>query len=70
MTMSHPDAGQMHPTRQHSSLLLNVRDARGDRVVHAQEFLRPRGLAEDFEEREYPVYWIAELQALAVPGVL
>jgi hypothetical protein len=58
-------------TRQSAGgLLLNVRNARGDRVVHAQEFLRARELAEDFEERQYPVRWVADLQALAILGVL
>jgi hypothetical protein len=50
-------------------LLLKIRNARGDRVVHAQEFLRARGLPEDFEERQFPVYWIAELKALAILGL-
>jgi hypothetical protein len=58
-------------TRQSAGgLLLNVRNARGDRVVHAQEFLRARELAEDFEKRQYPVRWVADLQALAILGVL
>lgn len=57
-------------TRQSAGgLLLNVRNARGDRVVHAQEFLRARGLPDDFEERRFPVQWVAELKALAIPGL-
>ena len=50
-------------------MLLKIRNARGDRVLHAQEFLRARGVPEDFEERRFPVRWIAELSALAIMGM-
>jgi hypothetical protein len=50
-------------------LLLKVRNARGDRVVHAQEVLRARGLPEDFEERRFTVHWAGELKALAILGL-
>ncbi len=46
-----------------------IRNARGDRVLHAQEFLRKRGLPEDFEERRFPVRWDDALKALATGGV-
>jgi hypothetical protein len=48
-------------------LLLKIRNARGDRVVHAQEVLRAKGLPDDFEERRFPVHWVADLKALAIP---
>lgn len=50
-------------------LLLKLRNARGDRVLHAQEFFRGQGYVEDFEERNCPVIWRAELAALEIMGV-
>jgi hypothetical protein len=49
--------------------LLKIRNARGDRVVHAREQLRALGI-EDFESHELAVQWDAELAALAMvaPG--
>jgi hypothetical protein len=49
--------------------LLKIRNARGDRVVHAQEFLRAQGVPELFEDRRYAVRWIADLSALAIEGL-
>jgi hypothetical protein len=51
-------------------LLLKQRNARGDRVIHAQEFFRSRNLAEEFEVRSVPVRWSAEAAALVVGGLL
>jgi hypothetical protein len=50
--------------------LAKVRNARGDRVIHAREFLRELGIG-DFETHEVAVQWDAELAALAMvpPGV-
>ncbi len=49
-------------------LLLKQRNARGDRVIHAQEFFRDKGFLEDFEERTVPVQWSQESAALVVKG--
>ena len=50
-------------------MLLKIRNARGDRVLHAQEFLREQGVPEDFTERRFAVGWISELSALAITGL-
>ena len=50
-------------------LLLKVRNARGDRVVHAQEFFRSQGLLEDFEQRSFELRWSDESAALVVAGI-
>jgi hypothetical protein len=50
-------------------LLLKVRNARGDRVIQAQEFLRGLGLREDFSERRYPVRWRSDVAALEIVSV-
>lgn len=44
--------------------LLKVRNARGDRVVHADEFLNTLGLPAEAPERCVPVRWIAEMAGL------
>lgn len=51
-------------------LLLKQRNARGDRVIHAQEFFRNRNLPEAFEPRTVPVRWSREAAALVVAGLL
>lgn len=48
--------------------LLKVKNLRGDRVIHAQEFWRQHGLSEEFEERVYPVRWMSKRAALLVTG--
>ena len=50
-------------------ILLKVRNVRGDRVLHAAEFLREHGLAEDFAERRFSVAWLPELSALLILGL-
>jgi hypothetical protein len=50
-------------------LLLKQRNARGDRVIHAQEFFRCRDLPEEFELRTLPVHWSRESAALVVAGL-
>lgn len=50
-------------------LLLKVRNTRGDRVLHAQEFFRGHGYGEDFEKRVYPVELNVELAALEIIGI-
>jgi hypothetical protein len=47
-------------------LLLKVRNAHGDRVIHAQEFFRQNGYVEDFVERRCPLSWDSALSALVV----
>lgn len=47
-------------------LLLKVRNARGDRVIHAQEFFRQLGFVEDFVERRCRLSWDPALAALVV----
>ncbi|MBL8473951.1 MAG: hypothetical protein KF778_06460 [Rhodocyclaceae bacterium] len=50
-------------------LLLKLRNARGDRVIHAQEIFRRCGYRESFDE--YPVHarWSAESSALVLDGI-
>ena len=50
-------------------LLLNQRNARGDRVIHAQEFFRNKDLPEEFEMRTVPVHWSRDSAALVVRGL-
>ena len=50
-------------------LLLKQRNARGDRVIHAQEFLRGHGVAEQIEPRSMPVRWDEDSAALMIPGL-
>jgi len=50
-------------------LLLKQRNARGDRVIHAQEFFREHGFAEDFETRSLGVDWNPASAALVVRGL-
>jgi hypothetical protein len=50
-------------------LLLKQRNARGDRVIHAQEFFRAKNLPEDFELRKMPVHWSPRSAALVVSGL-
>lgn len=50
-------------------LLLKIRNARGDRVIHAQEFFREKGYLEDFQERIFPAHWDADAAALVIAAV-
>jgi hypothetical protein len=50
-------------------LLLNQRNARGDRVILAQECFRNRDFPEEFEMRTVPVYWRQDSAALIVRGL-
>lgn len=54
-------------------ILLKIRNARGDRVAHATEFLRALGIDADSPERSQSVRWISDiagllLEGLSVPG--
>ncbi|HKY92737.1 MAG TPA: hypothetical protein VJM11_16930 [Nevskiaceae bacterium] len=48
---------------------LKVRNARGDRVIHAQDFFRVHGFVDEFHERECPARWDAGHAALVIEGV-
>lgn len=50
-------------------LLLKVRNARGDRVIHAQEFFRVNGYAESFAMRRVAMHWDASAAALVLGGI-
>ena len=69
--MPHEEGVMMIPLIQQSAggLLLKIKNLRGDRVVHAQEFWRQHGYVEDFAERTYPVRWSSERAALVVSGI-
>ncbi len=64
--MPHEEGVLLIPLIQQSAggLLLKIKNLRGDRVVHAQEFWRQHGYVEDFVERAYPVRWSSERAAL------
>ena len=47
-------------------LLLKVRNARGDCVIHAQEFFRQHGYLEDAEARQCSLAWSAQFAALVI----
>jgi hypothetical protein len=49
-------------------LLLKQRNARGDRVIHAQEFIREKGYPEQFEPRTVAVHWNTDSAALSIDG--
>ena len=50
-------------------LLLKLRNAHGDRVVHALEFLRTLGLDADTPELNVPVRWASGLGGLLLEGL-
>ena len=70
--MPHEGGVLLIPLIQQSAggMLLKVRNLRGDRVIHAQEFWRNHGYAEEFDEQVYVVSWISDRAALLVQGML
>jgi len=50
-------------------LLLNIRNLRGDRVIHAQEFFRVNGFSEDFTPRRVAMRWDEHVAALVLTGI-
>lgn len=50
-------------------LLLKIRNARGDRVIHAQEFFRTHGYVEDFTVVQAAMRWDESAAALALSGI-
>jgi hypothetical protein len=51
-------------------LLLKVRNARGDRVVHADEFLLTLGIAGSAPERWVGVRWVPDMAGLLLEEVV
>lgn len=47
-------------------LILKIKNLRGDRVVHSQEFFRNNNLEELFDEVFYDVSWETERHALLI----
>ena len=65
-----PDVLILPLTRESGGgLLLKVRNARGDRVIHAQEFFRTHGCAEDFAARRVAMRWDETAAALVLEGL-
>lgn len=50
-------------------MLLKIRNVRGDRVIHAQEFFRDKGYLETFQECVFPVRWDVDSSALVIESV-
>ncbi|MEO7500751.1 MAG: hypothetical protein ABIX11_14295, partial [Casimicrobiaceae bacterium] len=49
--------------------LLKIRNRHGDRVIHAQEFFRDKGFAEDADAQTVDARWSADAAALVVEGL-
>lgn len=60
MPLGGPTAGGM---------LLKQRNAQGDRVLLATDFLTERGLGRFTAERAFDVRWVAEAGALLIEGL-
>jgi hypothetical protein len=69
--LPHEEGVLLIPLIQQSAggLLLKIKNLRGDRVIHAQEFWRQHGYPEKFSERGYPVRWNRERAALLLVGI-
>lgn len=50
-------------------MLLKQRNAAGDRVMQAPDFLAERGLGRFSAEREFKVRWVAKAGALLIDGL-
>lgn len=50
-------------------MLLKIRNAHGDCVAHALEFLRTIGIDADSPEQTYPARWITEFAGLQLVGL-
>lgn len=50
-------------------LLLKMRNAHGDRVAHALEFLRTLGIDADTPEHSYRVRWVPDIAGLLLEGL-
>jgi hypothetical protein len=69
--LARDDAVLIVPLTQQSAggLLLKQRNARGDRVIHAQEFFRNKELPEPGELKAVPAYWSRDSAALVIGGL-
>lgn len=69
--LPHQDGVLIFPLIQDSAggLLLKIRNLQGDRIIHAQEFFRNNGYAEEFQERPYEVRWLSDRAALLIVDV-
>lgn len=70
--LPHEDGILLFPLIQESAggLLLKIRNLRGDRIVHAQEFFRNHDYFEEFQERPCEVRWLSDRAGLLIVGVL
>lgn len=66
--LPHDDGILLFPLIQDSAggLLLKTRNLNGDRLVHAQEFFRNNGYAEEFTDKPVFVTWMTERAALLI----
>ena len=69
--LPHDEGILLFPLIQDSAggLLLKTRNLTGDRLVHAQEFFRNNGYAEDFIEKPSFVTWLTDRAALLIRDV-
>lgn len=49
-------------------LLIKIKNLKGDRIIHAQEFFRQNNYAETFEETVCDVVWERDRAALLISG--
>jgi len=55
----------MSTTAPGGGMLIKIRNARGDRVIHAQEFFRDHGLQESID-RTCPAHWNDKMAGLEI----
>lgn len=69
--LPHPEGILLLPLIQDSAggSLIKIRNSRGDRVIHAQEFYRINGYAEQLPEIRHTVKWLSEKAALLIENV-
>lgn len=66
--LPHEQGILMIPLIQQSAggLILKVKNLRGDRVVHSQEFFRSNNIPESFEETKHDIVWENERHSLLI----
>ena len=66
--LPHADGILIYPLINDSAggSLLKIRNSNGDRLVHAQEFLRNHDFSDDFEKESICVSWLTDKAALLV----
>lgn len=69
--LPHPEGVLLLPLIQQAAggLLFKIRNLRGDRIIHAQEFLRTYGYAESESEKLHSVRWLSDRAALLICGI-